>query len=78
MIHSYDFPEYKFSLYFLAILPEGEEYALTPGTPEAADYLWTMKGVCLELTHNYGTEDDPNYKVRNVFRTLNSTCLELF
>eukprot|EP01031_Cornospumella_fuschlensis_P044355 gene44355-54241_t len=65
LIHKYDFPQYKFSLYFLAILPDGEEYTLTPGSQEAADYLWTMNGVCLELTHNYGTEDDPNYKVNN-------------
>jgi hypothetical protein len=35
----------------------------TPGTPEALDYLWNMKRNCLKLTHNYGTEDDPDFKV---------------
>lgn len=58
----YDFPQWSFSLYFLAILPEGE-MSPEPGTPESEEYLWTMKGTCLELTHNYGTENDPEYKV---------------
>ncbi|CDJ39649.1 lactoylglutathione lyase, putative [Eimeria tenella] len=64
LIHSYTFDEAGFSLYFLerprdgAVLP-------TPGTPEAEKYLWNMKGVCLELTHNHGTEKDPNFKVNN-------------
>lgn len=48
----------------MAILPEGET-SPEPGTPEAEDYLWTMRGVCLELTHNYGSEDDVNFKVNN-------------
>ena len=55
LLHTMDFPEYKFSLNFLAILPEGEE-APQPGTDEAYNYLWNFKGVTLELTHNHGTE----------------------
>jgi lactoylglutathione lyase len=46
----------------MAILPEGEAYP-TPGTPEAEDFLWNFNGVTLELTHNYGTENDENFKV---------------
>jgi lactoylglutathione lyase len=61
-MYSYDFPQWKFELYFLEIPPEGETLP-TPGTPESLDYLWNMKGVCLELTHNYGTEDDADFKV---------------
>jgi len=49
-------------LYFLAILPEGEEVP-PPGTPKSEDYLWRMKGTCLELTHNYGSETDSDCKV---------------
>ena len=49
-------------MYFLAILPEGEEVP-PPGTPESEDYLWRMKGTCLELTHNYGSETDSDFKV---------------
>lgn len=61
LIDKYDFPQWNFSLYFLTTLPEGETYHLTPGTQEAHDYLWTMDGVALELTHNYGTETDPDF-----------------
>lgn len=61
LIDSFDFPQYKFSLYFVTTLPEGETYNLTPGTKEAHDYLWSMEGVAIELTHNHGTEDDENY-----------------
>lgn len=58
LIDTFDFPQYKFSLYFLTTLSEGETYNLTPGTQEAHDYLWNMEGVALELTHNHGTEKE--------------------
>lgn len=56
------FPEYKFDLYFLASIPEGEAYDLDPQSPAAMQYLWQgeyggHRSVALELTHNYGTED---------------------
>ena len=56
LIDSFDFPQYDFSLYFMTTLPEGETYDLKPGTQAAHDYLWSMEGVALELTHNHGTE----------------------
>jgi lactoylglutathione lyase len=62
LIDTFDFPQWKFSLYFLTTLPEGETYDLTPGTQAAHDYLWSMEGVALELTHNHGTENDDAYK----------------
>ena len=43
---------------FLTTLPVGETYKLTPGTQEAHDYLWSMEGVAIELTHNHGNEKD--------------------
>ena len=43
------FPEMEFSLYFMASVPEDEETP-EPGTKEANNYLWTLKGTCLELT----------------------------
>lgn len=64
LIHKYDFPQWDFSLYFLAILPEGEEHP-TPGTPDAEAYLWNFGGVTLELTHNYGSETDDTFVVNN-------------
>ncbi len=48
----------------MAILPEGET-SPEPGTPESEEYLWTMRGVCLELTHNYGSENDETFAVNN-------------
>ena len=57
LMDTFDFPQYQFSLYFLTTWPTTEEtYTLTPGTPEAHEFLWTYPGVTLELTHNYGTE----------------------
>ena len=57
LIDTLDFPQYKFSLYFLTTIPQGSApYTLTPGTQAAHDYLWSMEGVALELTHNHGTE----------------------
>lgn len=53
-----DFPEWKFTVYFIAIphpkhpFPEGEK--------EREDFLFRYPGVTLELTHNHGTESDPN------------------
>ncbi|KAK6956977.1 hypothetical protein Daesc_002260 [Daldinia eschscholtzii] len=50
------FPESKFDLYFLSY--DGPT-ALSHGNS-----TFDRQGV-IELTHNYGTEDDPNYKVNN-------------
>lgn len=70
LIHKYDFPQWNFGLYFMAILPELEDAIVNvpnpiAGTTEAEEYLWAMSGTCLELTHNYGTENDENFKVNN-------------
>jgi lactoylglutathione lyase len=61
LIDTLDFPQYKFSLYFLTSLPAAEKYPHTPGTQAAHDYLWSMEGTALELTHNHGTESDPDF-----------------
>lgn len=61
LIDTLDFPQYQFSLYFLTTLPAGTTYDLTPGTPAAHEYLWSMEGVALELTHNHGTENDASF-----------------
>lgn len=59
LIDKFDFPQYKFALYFVTTLPiDQQPYKLIPGTQKAHDYLWNIEGVTLELTHNYGTEDD--------------------
>lgn len=63
LIHTYRFDQWGFSLYFLATVPEGTVLP-TPGTPESAAYLWSMRGTCLELTHNHGSETDASFKVQ--------------
>ena len=50
------FPEAKFDLYFLAY-----------DSPKAISHSnhWTDRECIIELTHNYGTENDPNYQACN-------------
>ena len=43
------FPEWKFSLYFLATLPKGTVIP-KPGTPECGAWLHGISGTVLELT----------------------------
>lgn len=53
-----------FSLYFLASIPE-EERAGVPAdskSPEAREYAKRMFNPVLELTHNHGTESNPDFK----------------
>ncbi|KAK9367273.1 Glyoxalase/Bleomycin resistance protein/Dihydroxybiphenyl dioxygenase [Lipomyces kononenkoae] len=54
VLKTWDFPEAKFCLYFLAY--DGPK-ALNAGKD------WSDREGILELTHNYGTEDDAEYKV---------------
>jgi lactoylglutathione lyase len=61
-----DAPAHRFDLTFMASLSEAEIASLPePGTPEANKYLWTFPRTVLELTHNYGTESDPDQKYEN-------------
>ena len=55
-INQLDFPDNKFSLYFLAY-----------DDPKSAshDAHWTDRQGVLELTHNHGSENDENFKVAN-------------
>lgn len=55
-INKLEFPDNKFDLYFLAF-----------DSPKAASHgnHWTDREGIIELTHNYGTENDPKYKIAN-------------
>jgi lactoylglutathione lyase len=56
-INKFEFPgQGDFDLYFLAY-----------DSPSAVSHgkHWTDREGIIELTHNYGTEKDPNYKVAN-------------
>ena len=60
VLRKLDFPEMKFSLYFLHRPAEGE------GPPpedvgERTAWTFAQRGI-LELTHNWGTEEQPEFK----------------
>ncbi|CCX30200.1 lactoylglutathione lyase [Pyronema domesticum] len=57
LINKLSFPEAKFDLFFLAYNDSVKS--------ESKDNHWSDREGVLELTHNYGTENDPNYKVCN-------------
>jgi len=60
LLAKYDFPDSKFSLYFLANL-RNQSYDLDPSSKEAEQFLWNFDGTVLELTHNHGTETDESF-----------------
>jgi lactoylglutathione lyase len=54
----YDFPEMKFSLYFMGYLADGESIPADAG--ERAEWVFNRPAL-VELTHNWGTESDSNF-----------------
>ncbi|KAF6819200.1 lactoylglutathione lyase [Colletotrichum musicola] len=65
-------PEAKFDLYFLAYD--------APGAASAGRSTFDREGI-IELTHNYGTENDPEYKINNgnvePHRGFGHTCISV-
>ncbi len=59
VLRKLDFPEMKFSLYFLARVDDGSDIPEDSG--ERTAWTFSQRGV-LELTHNWGTESDPDFK----------------
>ena len=59
LLRKVDFPDMKFSLYFVARPVAGEE----PPEEIGARTAWTFsQRAVLELTHNWGSETDPEFK----------------
>jgi len=59
VLRKLDFPDMKFSLYFLARLQDGDN---VPEDDAARnEWLFSQRGI-LELTHNWGTESDAEFK----------------
>ncbi len=58
LLQTLDFAEMRFSLYFLALLAEGEPVPDDPA--ERARFAFSRE-TTLELTHNWGTEGDPDF-----------------
>lgn len=59
LLQKLDFEEMRFSLYFLAYLKDGETIPEDPA--ERAHFIFDRE-TTLELTHNWGTESDPDFK----------------
>lgn len=58
LLRKFHFPEMKFSLYFLGFEEEG---SIPNDSDERTKWLCAQKAT-LELTHNWGTESDPDVK----------------
>ena len=58
LIRQLDFEAASFSLYFLGLLDDSERAAMPADDAERSQWLFGQKAL-LELTHNWGTEDDP-------------------
>jgi len=58
LVHKYDFPSMKFSLYFLERPKEDQVLPSEVPSEESEKYLWTMPGCTLELTHNWEAPAD--------------------
>lgn len=65
LLRMLDFAEWRFSLYFLAYVPEGQ--VIPEGNEANAKYTFGREAV-LELTHNWGTEED----LKNPYHNGNS------
>ena len=59
VLRKLDFPEMSFSLYFLHATPAGAEVPADDG--ERTAYTFSQTGI-LELTHNWGTETQADFK----------------
>lgn len=60
LLHIKRFPDMQFDLYFLAKLTEAERKSLPNTDDELAIYTFRQRGI-LELTHNYGTENQVGF-----------------
>lgn len=72
VIKKAEFPDAKFDLYFL-----GYD---SPGAVSQGKHVTDREGL-IELTHNYGTENDPEYKVNTgnaePHRGFGHTCISV-
>lgn len=63
LVKRLDFPQWKFSLFFMGYLPGAMTEADLPpeDSPERMAFLWSLPAT-IELTHNHGTELDATQK----------------
>jgi lactoylglutathione lyase len=72
LLRRLDFEEGRFSLYFLAFLNEGEAVPLDEA--DIREYVFSRQGV-LELTHNWGTEEEDGPVYHNGNANLAATAI---
>lgn len=60
LLNRFDFPEMKFSLYFMAFHRAETDGPIPEDKVARAEYTFRQKAA-LELTHNWGTESDPAF-----------------
>ena len=60
LVRKNDFPTAKFSLYFLGTFKEEEAKNLPKDNDDRRGWVLNQKSI-LELTHNWGTENDANF-----------------
>ncbi|XP_044261564.1 lactoylglutathione lyase [Tribolium madens] len=63
LLQKYDFPSMKFSLYFMGY-EDSRDIRGELGTPERGEWAFSRKAT-IELTHNWGSENDPECKYHN-------------
>lgn len=64
LLTRFDFPNLAFSLFFYAS-PEIEIPKDLRSQTERAKWLWNLRFPTLELTHNWGTERNPDFHYHN-------------
>eukprot|EP01118_Nematostelium_gracile_P008828 TRINITY_DN293_c0_g1_i1.p1 TRINITY_DN293_c0_g1~~TRINITY_DN293_c0_g1_i1.p1 ORF type:complete len:183 (-),score=50.95 TRINITY_DN293_c0_g1_i1:112-615(-) len=65
LINKMDFPNLKFSLWFMAFTdekPPSFDINVEGSGNKNAEWLFSRSYTTLELTHNWGTETDPEFK----------------
>ena len=64
LVRKLDFPEMQFSLFFLAYLDDEEAARVPEDDAKRLTYTFGREAM-LELTHNWGSEDDPDFQYHN-------------
>ena len=59
LVRRFDFPDMKFTLYFLGTLTDAEAADIPSDRDKRATWVFAHKAM-LNLTHNWGTENDEN------------------
>ncbi|MFW2176398.1 MULTISPECIES: lactoylglutathione lyase [unclassified Moraxella] len=64
LLHKKSYPNAEFDLYFLAKLTDSELANLPTDEAKRAEFTFSQRGI-LELTHNYGTENQADFSYHN-------------